>query len=215
MLNIAGSDYDYASVVFVILQECEHRRRGWEAEEFEIQAHATAREKLAQIRKAYDEFGGSASYWEALEKEILGVVLPQYIEETSGFNESEKHAFGVWRQGDPAARGAFALAGLVIGSIIIALPWIPIFEELFAFALTGAGALYPDLVRYTWERRHSKVLNRLITESATYQENARLHYMTALDIQKSFQPAEPKRIEEGLGTKDESEGEEGKAKEGG
>lgn len=208
MLNIAGSDYDYASVVFVILQECEHRRRGWEAEEFEIQAHATAREKLAQIRKAYDEFGGSVSYWETLEKEVLGVVLPQYIEEASGFNESEKHAFGVWRKGDPAARGAYALAGLVIGSIIIAMPWIPIFEELFAFALTGAGALYPDLVRYTWERRHAKVLNRLITESATYQENARLHYMTALDIQQSFQPAEPKALDDGLGTKDSGADEE-------
>jgi hypothetical protein len=190
VLNIAGPDYDYPSVVFAVLQECEHRRRGWEAEEFEIRANATAREKLAQIRKAFDEFGGSAPYWETLEKEVLTVVMPQYVEEAGAINESEKSGFGVWRGGDPAARAAFALIGLIVGSIIIALPWIPIFEDLFAFALTAAGALYPDIVRYTYERRHARTLNRLITESAAYQENARLHYMTFLDIQKSFTPAE-------------------------
>jgi len=190
VLNIAGPDYDYGSVVFVVLQECEHRRRGWEADEFEIRANATAREKLAQIKGAYDEFGGSVSYWEALEKEVLTVVVPQYVEHARGFNESEKTAFGVWRGGDPAARGAFALVGLIIGSLIIALPWIPIAEELFAFALTGAGALYPDIVRFTQERQHSKVLNRLIADSSAYQENARLHYMTAIDIQKSLTPGD-------------------------
>lgn len=190
MLNIAGPDYDYGSVVFVVLQECEHRRRGWEADEFKVRANATAKEKLAQVKAAYDEFGGSASYWEALEKEVVSVVVPQYVEHARDFNESEKSGFGVWRGGDPAARALFALIGLVIGSIIIALPWIRIFEDLFAFALTGAGALYPDIVRYTHERRHSQVLNRLIADSSAYQENAKLHYMTAVDIQKSLTPGD-------------------------
>jgi hypothetical protein len=194
MLNIAGPEYDYASVVFVVLQECEHRRRGWDDSEFEEQAMATARAKLATVKAAYDEYGGAANYWERLQQEVLEVVMPQYIEAAQAANEREKSGYGVWRGGDPAARATFALIGLIIGSIIIAIPWIKIDEVMFAFALTVAGALYPDMVRFTHQRRHSRVLNRLISESAAYQENARLHYMTLDDIQKSLVPGEDPRM---------------------
>ena len=44
------------------------------------------------------------------------------------------------------------------------------------------------------ERRYMKVLNRLVTDSAKYQENSRLHYMTSQDIQKAFEPNDPKRL---------------------
>ncbi len=186
MLNIAGAEYDFAQVVFVILEECEHRRRGWDEELFEAQAMATARETLAKIKAAYDEFGGSVSYWEALQKEVLDVVMPQYVDEARTVTEHEKHGFGVWRSGDPLSRAAFALGGLIIGSLIVAMPWIPIVEDVFAFALTGAGFVYPDIVRYTYERRHAQTLNRLVSESATYQQNGQLHYMTFHEIQTSF-----------------------------
>lgn len=194
MLNIAGPEYDYASVVFVILQECEHRRRSWDDEEVEAQTMATAREKLASVKAAYDEFGGSISYWQRLQKEVLDVVMPQYVEAARTANEREKSGYGIWRGGDPGARAAFALVGLLIGSVIISMPWIPIAEDMFAFALTAGGALFPDMVRYTHQRRHAHVLNRLISESASYQENARLHYMTLDDIQKSLVPGEDPRM---------------------
>jgi hypothetical protein len=188
VLNIAGAEYDYAQVVFVILEECEHRRRGWDDDLFDAQAMATAREKLARIKATFDEFGGSASYWETLQEEVLGVVMPQYIDEARQITEAEKHGFGVWRAGDPAARAVFALTGLVVGSLIIAMPWIPIVEDMFAFALTGAGLIYPDIVRYTHERRYAHTLNRLVAESAAYQKNAGLHYMTLNEIQRTFTP---------------------------
>jgi len=194
MLNIAGSEYDYAQVVYVVLQECEHRRRSFEDASFDAEVRACAAEKLQEIKAAYDEFGGSASYWEALEKEVDDVVLPQYIAASRSMNELERNNFGIWRGGDLGARFAFALAGLFIGSIIIALPFIPIFEDMFAFALTAAGFLYPDLKRFMFERRYTKVLNRLVADSARYQENAHLHYMTTQDIQKAFEPGDSRRL---------------------
>jgi hypothetical protein len=194
MLNIAGADYDYAQVIYVVLQECEHRRRGFEEEHFDSEVRACAAGKLAEIKAAYDEFGGSASYWEALEKEVNEVVLPQYLAAARDMTDLERDNFGIWRGGDLGARFAFALAGLIIGSIIVALPFIPIYEDLFAFALTAAGFLYPDLKRFMHERRYTKVLNRLVADSARYQENARLHYMTSQDIQKAFEPGESRRL---------------------
>jgi len=194
MLNIAGSEYDYAQVVYVVLQECEHRRRSFEDASFDEEVRSCAAEKLAEIKATYDECSGSASYWEALEKEVDDVVLPQYIAAARSMTESERDNFAIWRGGDLGARFAFALAGLFIGSVIIALPFIPIFEDMFAFALTAAGFLYPDLKRFMFERRYTKVLNRLVADSARYQENSRLHYMTTQDIQKAFEPGDSRRL---------------------
>ncbi len=194
MLNIAGADYDYAQVVYVVLQECEHHRRSFDDASFDAEVRTCATEKLAEIKAAYDEFGGSADYWEALEKEVDEVVLPQYVAAARDITDQERNSFGIWRGGDLGARFAFALAGLVIGSIIIKLPFIPIAEDMFAFALTAAGFLYPDLMRFMYERRYTKVLNRLVADSARYQENAHLHYMTSDDIMKAFEPGDSRRL---------------------
>jgi hypothetical protein len=187
VLNIAGPEYDFASVVFVVLGECEHRRRGFERDELEFRLMEAAKAKLKQIKKAYDEFGGSAVYWQTLEKEVLQTAMPQYIAAAEDMNELERKSFGVWRDGDPAARTIFGLGGLIVAGFVKALPFIPTIENVFVFALAIAGFLYPDLKRYTHERRHVKTLNRLVSDAAAYQANAKLHYMTTTDIRQSFQ----------------------------
>jgi hypothetical protein len=193
MLNIAGPEYDFGNVVFVVLEECEHRRRGFDDEELDGQLTATAGAKLAKVKAAYDEFGGSPVYWTELEREVMRTALPQYLLAAREMNALERSNFGVWRGGEPAARFAFALGGLLLGSVILALPFVPIFEAMFAFALAGLGFFYPELKRYTHERRHFRVLNRLVDEAVRYQANARLHYMTMTDIRESFALAPPER----------------------
>jgi len=79
MLNIAGPEYDFGNVVFVVIEECEHRRRSFDDKELDAQLLATARAKLAKIKAAYDEFGGSPAYWQSLETEVLQTAMPQYI----------------------------------------------------------------------------------------------------------------------------------------
>jgi hypothetical protein len=203
VLNIAGPEYDFSSVVFAVIQECEHRRRGFEFDQIEFGLLTVTKEKLAQIRKAFDEFGGAAAYWESLEREVLTTALPQYTAQAKRMHLLEARGYDVWRNGDVAARFVFALIGLLVGSIIIAIPFIKIVEAAFAFVLTGAGFLYPDIQRYVHERRHVKFLNRLVDESAAYQRNARLHYMTRQEIHDSFSLSEPKLIDSTTAT-DES-----------
>jgi hypothetical protein len=186
MLNIAGPEYDFGSVVFVVLEECEHRRRGFDYDEAEFQLLRVAKEKLAHIKKAYDEFGGSSAYWKVLETEVLETAMPQYIEAAREMTALERAKFGIWRGGDPLARVTFALGALLIGSILIALPFVPIVERVFAFALAIGAFLYPELKRWTHERRHFRALNRIIGDAAQYQQNAKLHYMTTSEIRESF-----------------------------
>ena len=193
MLNIAGPEFDFGNVVFVVLQECEHRRRGFdEDEQLEEHLFGVARGKLRKIKAAYDEFGASAGYWQALETEVLETALPQYIASAREMNRLERTGYDVYRRGDLPARGIFALGGLLLGGALLALPFFPkLFEAAFAFLLSGTGFVYPDLKRYTHERRHYRLLNRLVEDAARYQQNSRLHYMTTTDIRESFHVAAP------------------------
>jgi hypothetical protein len=186
MLNIAGPEYDFGSVVFVVLEECEHRRRGFDDEDAEQELLRVARTKLAKIKNAYDEFGGAPAYWSVLETEVLETAMPQYIQAAREMTALERANFGVWRGGDPAARFAFALSGLLLGSMLLILPFLKIVEAILAFALAGVGFIYPELKRFTHERRHFKMLNRLVADATQYQNNAKLHYMTTSDIRESF-----------------------------
>jgi hypothetical protein len=186
MLNIAGPEYDFGSVVFVVLEECEHRRRGLDDDEAEDALMRIARGKLAKIKQAYDEFGGAPAYWKVLETEVLETAMPQYIAAAREMTALERSNFGIWRGGDPVARFTFALAGLFLGFILIALPFIKIVEAMFAFALAFLGFIYPEIKRYTHERRHFRLLNRLVVEATRYQQNAKLHYMTSSEIRESF-----------------------------
>jgi hypothetical protein len=191
VLNIAGPEYDFGSVVFVVLEECEHRRRALENDELEFRLMETAKAKLKKIKAAYDEFGGSPVYWQSLQTEVLETAMPQYVKGAREMNTLERANFGIWRGGDPAARFTFALGGLLLGSVIIALPLMAVFEAMSAVVLTAAGAVYPEIKRYTHERRHFRLLNRLVTDAAAYQQNARLHYMTTTDIRESFTMPDP------------------------
>ena len=186
MLNIAGPEYDFGNVVFAVLQECEHRRRGFDDEELDQQLIATARKKLGKIKAAYAEFGGSPTYWEALETEVLKTAMPQYMVAAREMNALERGKFGVWRGGDPLARIAFALGGLLLAVLLFFVPYVRMFEAAWMVTLAATGFFFPDIKRWTHERRHTKLLNRLVAEAAGYQQNSKLHYMTTTDIRESF-----------------------------
>jgi hypothetical protein len=186
VLNIAGPEYDFGNVVFAVLQECEHRRRGFDDQELDQQLLATARKKLAKIKAAYDEFGGAPAYWDALDTEVMKTAMPQYMVAAREMNALERDKYGVWRGGDPLARIAFALAGLLLAVLLFFVPYVRMFEAAWMVMLAATGFFFPDIKRWTHERRHTRLLNRLVADAAAYQANAKLHYMTTTDIRESF-----------------------------
>jgi hypothetical protein len=190
MLNLAGSSYDFGNVLFAVLQECEHRRRALLPNEAETRLGEIARAKLAEIRESYEECGGTAGYWEELEREVLETALPQYVPAAVEQTRLEKTNYDLWRQGDPAARALFGLLGLVIGGLIIAAPFIPIWEDAFALALAAAGFLYPEIKKTVFDFRHSRVLNRLIAKAEKYQKDQRIHYVSEARLAEELNAVE-------------------------
>lgn len=182
MYDPSGSSFDFANVIFSVLQDCEHRRRSFTEETVRDGLMACATEKLTRVKTSYLDGMGSKSYWRDLEREVLQTVMPQYIMAAAEQNRRERTGYGVFRGGDVGARVLFALLGLVIGGAILAIPFIPIFEKAFAFLLAFGGWFYPDMVRMTHEYRHYKLLNRLVTAGEEYQRG-RAKYVSSADVE--------------------------------
>jgi len=197
MLNVAGSSFDFGNVLFAVLQECEHVRRALLPNEAHGRLIETARRKLAEIRESYVENGGTPGYWEELEREVLETSLPAYIPDAIEQTRLEKSGYDVWRRGDAAARALFALGGLTLGGLIVAAPFIPIWEDAFAFVLAVGGLLYPEIKQLVADFRHSRLLNRMIAEAEKYQKNTRIHYVSEARLEEELDAVcEPGRTEE-------------------
>jgi len=190
MLNLAGADYDFGHVLYVVLEECEHVRRSADPDPELGAQHLrdAALAKLAEIEPAYRECGGTSPYWSELNHEILDTALPQYIPAALEKNRLERASYDLWRGGDPVARAAWGLGGLTLGGIMVKLPFIPIWEDSFAFALAFACFLYPDLKRFYFDHRHARSLNRLIAQAARYQNDRQLHYVSGAELEAALRP---------------------------
>jgi hypothetical protein len=171
MLNLAGREYDFGPVLFAVLQECEHRRRSLSADDTEAAPilAGIVNQKLAEIELCYREAGGTPGYWHDLQNEVVATALPQYARAAAAQSRLELASYGLWRQGDPLSRGILGLAGLAVGGIIVRVPFIPIFEDAFAFALAIAAFCYPEIRRGFFDWRYSRLLNRLVVQAETYQ----------------------------------------------
>jgi hypothetical protein len=184
MLNLAGREYDFGPVLFAVLQECEHRRRSLPPDDAEAASRlaAIARQKLAEIEPCYREAGGVPAYWHELASEVIDTALPQYARAAAAQTRLEQASYGLWRQGDPVSRLLLGLAGLTAGGLIVKAPFIPIFENAFAFALAAAAFLYPEIKRLFHDWRYSRLLNRLVAQAESYQHR-QLPYLSEAGLE--------------------------------
>lgn len=186
MLNVAGPSFDFGNVLFAVLQECEHVRRGLLPNEAHGRLMEAARRKLAEVRDSYVENGGTPGYWEELEREVLETSLPAYVPEAIEQTRLEKSGYGVWRRGDAVARVVFTLTGLVLAALILRLPFPWIAEDTLAVLLAGGGLFFPEIMQLMADFRHSRFLNRMVAQAEEYQKNARIHYVSEARLQEEL-----------------------------
>jgi len=165
MLNLIGTEFDVANMVHAVLADCEHRRRAV-TEDFATAMEQNARRKLASAKEAFDEAGGD----------------PAAIAERQ--NRLERANYDVWRNGDLAARATFALLGLTVGGIIVAVPFIPIFIDAFAFFLAICGWFYPDLKKLFHDFGYTRRLNGIIAEAIQFQRRSSMQFVTTQSLNR-------------------------------
>ena len=185
MLNLTGPQFDLGNVVHAVLAYCEHRRPAI-ADDLPHVMEETARRKLGEIHKAFEEADGDPAYWQTIEHEVIATALPQYVSLADRQTRLERASYDVWRGGDLAARVAFAFTGLVIGGICVAVPFIPIYVDAFAFFLAICGWFYPDLKKVTSDFGYTRRLNAIVVEAARYQRRNATAYLTSSSLNRAL-----------------------------
>ena len=181
MLNLTSPEFDVANVVHAVLADCEHRRRAVTSD-LAREMEESARRKLAVARSAFDEARGDPAYWATVEHEVLRTALPQYVRIAERQNRMERAHYDVWRNGDLGARCAFALLGPTVGGIIVAVPFIPIFIDAFAFFLALCGWFYPDLKKLLHDFTYTRRLNAILAEAVRYQRRSSMEFITLAQL---------------------------------
>jgi hypothetical protein len=180
--------YSLAAIAQHLLSVFEVRRPGiarWDAGTDERLRHE-AESALGQMERQCSELGvDDPPHWERARAVVRDVLLPRYERLAEAENSAAARDYGMWRGGDLIARAAFALSGLVLGAIVVAVPWIPVYEKWLPWALFVLGPFVPDGYSWWYRRRYQKRLEALVGDLA--REGAALEsYRPLSEVQRSL-----------------------------
>jgi hypothetical protein len=150
-----------------LLARLERQRAALAGDAAATEAEVTA--ELALVRARYAEESLPSPYVEALARELGPAIGARWRRVAAAYTALEGRGFGIWRGGDLVARLAYVFAGLALGGICVALPFIPIWEKWFPFALAVGGYFLPD-AQLRWHRyRYARQLGEVVRDFAALQ----------------------------------------------
>jgi len=156
-----------------LLEQFELRRPGvreW-TPAIEASLRQQAEAELTQMERQLKELEiDDPQYWQRVRRVIDDILLPRYAKVATDELALAKRDYGIWRGGDLVARGAFALAGFILGIIAVEVPYIPIQAKWFPALLLVAGPLFPDLVMGWYRWRFRRKLREMVRDLATAGE---------------------------------------------
>ncbi len=143
-------EFSAQEVTLQVLDRLERRRAQLAADDALVTAEVD--EALAVVEKSYREAELPQVYFEALKKEISGVVPGAWRALAQPFTRREAGEHGLWRGGDVIARVTYVFVALVVGGLMVWAPFIPIWEKWFPFVLAASAWWLPD-AQVAWQRR--------------------------------------------------------------
>ena len=150
-----------------VIEHLERRRADIADDEGAVRAEVER--ALAPVREAYRESALPPAYFAALEQELTEMVPRHWHAAAAPFTAVERRAFGSWRGGDVYARVAYVFLGLLVGGLCVKLPFIPIWEKWFPFALAGAAWWLPDAQAAWHRRRYARRLGGIVSDVGSRQ----------------------------------------------
>ena len=171
--------YSIPFLASILIAAAERRRPGlgpWD-EKAEAEIRSLFQSELAQMKRQFMDLFDDAAYWERVERTLLDVCLPRYLPLAQKQTALERRDYGLWRGGDLIARGVYAGAGLLVGILMVKLPFIPVPQtwDLFAFLTMVAGPFVPDAQIWWFRRKHRKQLEAIVEDMEEAEHQLRLY----------------------------------------
>ena len=160
-------EYSAQAVTTEVLTHLERHRIAIAEDPAKVRAET--RVALARVERAYEDAGLPSAYLRALVAEVESALPERWRALASPFSQVEARGFGVWRGGDLVSRVVYVFAGLAIGGLCVAAPFIPIWEKWFPFALAVAGWWLPDGQAWLQRRRYARRLGEIVRDMAGAQ----------------------------------------------
>ncbi len=166
-----------------VIEHLERRRPEIAADAARVRAETE--EVLARKRQLYVGYELPVPYIDALAKEILATVPERWRHAAIEYTKLEEHGFDLWRGGDVVARVTYLFAGLALGGLCVELPFIPIWEKWFPFALAIAAFWLPDVQTAWLKRRYARRLGNIVAS----MDRAQLALDEHITVQDLLPPA--------------------------
>jgi hypothetical protein len=155
-------------VVREVIAHLERRRS--EIASDEVAVRSEVERALVPLREAYGESALPPAYFAALEQELREIVPARWRAAAVPFTATEQRGFGSWRGGDVYARVVYVFVGLVVGGLCVKLPFIPIWEKWFPFALAVGAWWLPDAQAAWHRRRYARRLGAIVSDVGARQQ---------------------------------------------
>jgi len=194
-----------------LVQSFENRRQGLSdaildegapaVREFFTQLYEREVPRLREAAGLLDPYlvaGAGDDFYREVDDLVRAVVIPAYSRLTLRFTRRERNDFHVLRSAHLAERIGWALGGLLLGTLLISIPVLPLWAKEWVVPFSLAGLFLPEIRRVVAIRAYEASVNRLVEQ--TDEEIGRLDraYLTAAPrAQPSVPtPTEPFPVEE-------------------
>jgi hypothetical protein len=156
--------------------------RGREVEAFFAELYQKERAQLLEAVHQQQHLAPHAQQQlqERVDERIRKVVLPAYARLAARFTRRERNDF--YLAPEPfhgLERVGWAVAGMALGALAIAAPFIPIWEKDWIAVFAVAGLFFPNLRRFLAYRRYQSELNGIVTRTDDEIWRLDLGYITA------------------------------------
>lgn len=163
----------------LLIAAAERRRPGlgpW-TPQVRAELESVFRAELVEVKARFFELFDDKPYWEKLERNLMEVCFARYCTEAERQTRLEQNDYGIWRGGDLIARGVYAIVGLVVGIILVKVPWIPIPEtwDLLIVALMILSPFLPDAQVWLAQRRFQKRVAAIVDDMAQAEAQQKLY----------------------------------------
>jgi hypothetical protein len=139
-----------------------------------------AKEALDEAGKQFREVADDSAYWQRTTQALFEVALPRYLRVAKAQHALEKKGYGAWRAGDFLSRASYAVAGLLVGFLILRTP-IPDWFEPLPLALFIGGPFIPDVQAWLSKRRYAKQLVTLVEDMKAEATDRRTYAPLGID----------------------------------